>query len=285
MPDYSTASTLAEALAVEKLDRNLFRGLHAVGSDRRPSLFGGEVMAQALRAAGLTVGHDRYPHSLHGYFLRPGRAAFPVIYEVERDRDGGSFSSRHVSAVQDGKVIFAMLASFHLDEDGPELDAMPHREVTIPEDAESQRWDGMLDYRELTPTRFDGELVYFSDHLQIRSASPLGDDSLTHACAMTYFSDFSTGFGSLNLPELALPAPSLDHSVWFHTPVRGDSWVTLELWPGKATGKRGLYFGDIRDEAGQLAAVFSQEMLVRRLGSTARPIPPGGDSAISAAQR
>src|SRR5947209_1633191 len=108
---------LAALLELEQLDRDLFRGQNERGARERLSLYGGQVAAQALRAAGATVAPERMPHSLHGYFLRRGRPDRPVVFHVDRDRDGGSFSARHVRAVQDGEVIFSMLASFHERED------------------------------------------------------------------------------------------------------------------------------------------------------------------------
>src|SRR5690242_19856854 len=117
MSDRPTPSTLAELLELERLDRDLFRGENEPGARDRLALYGGQVAAQALRAAGATVADGRLPHSFHGYFLRPGLVDRPVIFEVDRDRDGGSFSARHLRAVQEGKVIFSMVASFHARED------------------------------------------------------------------------------------------------------------------------------------------------------------------------
>src|SRR3954451_1045014 len=122
---YAIAEDLATVLDLERIDRDLFRGIHGTNAELRASLFGGQIAAQALMAAGLTVASDRQPHSLHGYFLPPGRPDRPVLLDVARDRDGGSFSARHVAAVQEGEVIFSMLASFHVDEPGAEYDAVP----------------------------------------------------------------------------------------------------------------------------------------------------------------
>src|SRR5207237_2658113 len=123
--EWSDAGDMASVLDLEPLDRDLFRAHNAASARERRSLYGGQVAAQALRAAGLTVDPDRYAHSLHGYFLRPGRADLPVILHVDRDRDGRSFSARHVRAVQDGKVIFSMLASFYRNELSATYDAVP----------------------------------------------------------------------------------------------------------------------------------------------------------------
>src|SRR5579872_3189544 len=119
---YRTAEDLAELFDLERLDADLFRGINERSAVERPALFGGQVAAQALRAAALTVPDGRVPHSLHGYFLRPGRGQMPVILRVDRDRDGRSFSARHVSAIQEGQVIFSALASFQVPESGPEFE-------------------------------------------------------------------------------------------------------------------------------------------------------------------
>src|SRR5437762_2658069 len=123
-PEPPRVATLAELLDLEELDRDLYRA-HNPRRPFVPHLYGGQVAAQALRAAGLTVPDGRHAHSLHGYFLRPGRADRPVLLHVDRDRDGKSFSARHVRAVQEGEVIFSMLASFHDDEDSGTYDAVP----------------------------------------------------------------------------------------------------------------------------------------------------------------
>src|SRR3954454_10069514 len=128
-----TPTTLAELLELERLDRDLFRGENEPGARERFSLYGGEGAGQALRAAGATVADDRLPHSFHGYFLRPGMVDRPVIFEVDRDRDGGSFSARHVRAVQEGEVIFSMLASFHTHRESPTLDAVTTHDAPDPE--------------------------------------------------------------------------------------------------------------------------------------------------------
>jgi len=266
--DYSTAADLQTALAVEALDRNLFRGMNIVGSNDRPALFGGQVAAQALRAAGLTVDPDRRPHSLHGYFLRPGRADSPVILEVDRDRDGGSFSARHVAAIQDGEVIFSMLASFQLmrGDATARLDRSEQRPRDISFDEAPEREGLLLEMRELVPTTTVGTRIQYSDHLAVRSATPLDDDPLTHACALLYISDLSSGFGQVSVPGLGTGGPSLDHALWFQEPVRADDWVTLELSPTKAADRRGLYSGAIRSLDGNLAAVLAQEILLRGPG-------------------
>jgi acyl-CoA thioesterase II len=260
---------LAALLDLESLDRDLFRGVNERGARQRPSLYGGQVAAQALRAAGATVPEDRMPHSLHGYFLRPGRTDRPVLFHVDRDRDGGSFSARHVRAVQDGEVIFSMLASFHEREDAPTFDGVATQAGVPPEGLPARPSPLLTEVREITPTRIANGQVRHSDRLWVRALDDLGNDPLVHACALTYISDLGSGFGQVEVEGLAAGGPSIDHSVWFHEPIAADEWMLLELWPMKAGSARGLYGGSLRSADGRLGAVVMQEMLLRN-----RDLPP-----------
>jgi acyl-CoA thioesterase II len=261
-PSFAVAEDLGTILDIERLDRDLFRGIHATHAAARASLFGGQVAAQALMAAGLTVGDDRPPHSLHGYFLRRGRPDRPVLLYVDRDRDGRSFSARHVSAVQEGEVIFSMLASFHVDEPGESFDAAPN-EMSSFEASSLTSQNFLLDIRSASPLMIDSGRPAFPDCLWIRAAHPLPDDRLSQAAALTYISDLGSGFGQVRQPGLPVGGPSIDHAVWFETPIRVDEWVQLKIWPVKAGGSRGLYNGAIRDPQGRLGATLAQEMLLR----------------------
>jgi acyl-CoA thioesterase-2 len=258
---FAIADDLARVLDIERLDRDLFRGIHGRNAELRASLFGGQIAAQALMAAGLTVEPDRYPHSLHGYFLRPGRPDRAVLLDVDRDRDGGSFSARHVAAVQEGEVIFSMLASFHVDEPGATYDAVPAELSSMDAMVENQNF--LLDIRAPQPLWNREGRVSFPDALWLRAAHPLPDDRLAQAAALTYVSDLGSGFGQVRQPGLPIGGPSIDHAVWFHTPIRVDEWVQLRVWPVKAGGSRGVYQGAIRDGAGRLGATLAQEMLLR----------------------
>jgi acyl-CoA thioesterase-2 len=256
--------TLAALLDLETIDINFFRGRNADHGHPRGRLYGGQVAAQALRAAGSTVAPDRLPHSLHGYFLRTGRTDLPVLYQVDRDRDGRSFSARHVSAIQNGQIIFSMLASFHIGETGGTHDGSPRREAPDPEQValhHASYRDQLLEVREVTHTTDIENRV--SDLMWIRSATPLPDDPLVHACALAYVSDLGSGYGQLSDPEIPSGGPSIDHALWFHDRIKLDDWVLLDLWPTMAGGARGLYHGSIRSRTGELGATSSQEMLLR----------------------
>src|SRR4029078_3595369 len=197
------ARGLASLLDLEVLDRDLLRGENEEGAGARMSLYGGQVAAQALRAAGATVPADRLPHSLHPYFPRPGLVDRPVILQVDRDRDGGSFSARHVRAVQDGEVIFSMIASFHAREQSATFDAVPTRGGADPATLAGRPAPFLVEVREVTPTRITEGQVRHSDSLWVRASSPLPDDPLVHACAVTYVSDLGSGFGQVDVPGLS----------------------------------------------------------------------------------
>ena len=258
---HAPVATLAELLDLEVLDRDLFRGRNVAGDRRR--LYGGQVAAQALRAAGLTVPDDRVPHSFHGYFLRPGIPDRPVILQVDRDRDGGSFSARHVRAVQDGEVIFSMLASFAVERPGGELDALPRPEHRPPEDVGPSDKLLLLDVIEIHPLAVEGNRVTHPDALWIRVHDPLPDDRLARACAIAYLSDLGTGFGQVDVEGVGTGGPSIDHVMWFRLDVDPCDWLLLDLRPGAAARGLGVYTGTVRDRHGALAALLAQEMLLR----------------------
>lgn len=256
-------SDLASVLDLERLDRDLFRGLISADTTARPSIYGGQVAAQALLAAGLTVDDARLPHSMHGYFLRAGSPQRPVIYQVTRTRDGRSFSARHVVAMQEGKAIFELLASFHVNEESAELEFLDRAPVEFPDDAAARGHEKLLEVREITNTRHEGDDPIFSDLMWVRSAHPLPDDPLVHACALAYISDLGSGFGQMRHPGLGRGGTSIDHSIWFHSPIRVDDWVLIDMWPLKARSARGVYHGSMSDRSGTLGAMFSQEALMR----------------------
>jgi len=260
-PKLGDVDDMATLLDLEELDRDLFRGRNGNHGAPRVSLYGGQVAAQALRAASRTVPAERMPHSLHGYFLRAGQPDHPVVFSVDRDRDGGSFSARHVRAIQHGEVIFSMLASFKVPEDAATFEPPARPGVPAPEDISATGWDALVETREVTTREFHGHVV--TDRLWCRVTTPLPNDPVVHACVLTYLSDYGGGFVLLDVPGLPLGGPSVDHVVWFHEPVRADDWVLVDLRPERASDARGTYLGTLRSRTGTLAAVLGQECLLR----------------------
>jgi acyl-CoA thioesterase II len=258
--------TMLELLDLEELDRDLYRGTNEVPDNGRPTLYGGQIAAQALKAAGLTVPEGRHPHSMHGYFLRPGRRAKPVVFKVERERDGRSFSARRVSALQDGESIFDLTASFHVEEDGGSYAAeMP--EVPGPETCEAEPFNDNFpraEARVVPPYFVDEQGNRLSSTIWVRIREPLGDDRLVHCCSLAYLSDIGTGFMSLDVPDLPRGGPSLDHAMWFRAPLRADEWVLHHMWPLHAGGARGLYAGSMFQHTGAHGVTITQESLLRR---------------------
>ena len=266
---------IVELLEIEELDRDLFRGRNADHGEPRPSIYGGQVAAQALMAASRTVPDGRLPNSLHGYFLRPGRSDHPVIYAVDRDRDGGSFSARHVRALQHGEVIFSMLASFKVPEAAATYEMPPWRAAPPPEEVEPSGWDDLVDSREVTRRDFFGHGV--TDSLWCRVPTRMPDDPVLHAGALTYLSDYGGGFALLEVDDLPLGGPSIDHVLWFHEPLRADDWVLVDLRPERASDARGTYLGTLRGRDGTLGAVVGQECLLRDPKQVPPPTQDAGE--------
>jgi acyl-CoA thioesterase-2 len=251
---------LLDLLALEEVEVGLYRG--GCVFDEPWALYGGQVAAQCLRAAGLTVGSDRQPHSLHGYFLRPGDASIPTVFSVERDRDGGSYAARRVVAVQRGEVIFNMSASFKVAEEGLDRQVPVLPTTTAPDQSQPFTIPRLFS--------FEGRLVEQSrpdlpwpERFWARCTSSLDDDPLLHACALTYLSDISTGLGSFQTDGYASRS-SIDHALWFHRPARLDEWVLCDLTPVSVAGGRGLYTESLFDRGGRLLATVAQEALFRR---------------------
>ncbi|HEY6474470.1 MAG TPA: acyl-CoA thioesterase domain-containing protein [Acidimicrobiales bacterium] len=263
MSDVELADDLGSLLDLERVDRDLFRGRNANFGPRR-ALYGGQVAAQCLIAAAATVDDGRLPHSLHGYFLRAGRSDLPVILEVDRDRDGRSFSARHVNAVQDGEVIFSMVTSFHAETDlaGDDtvFDGAPRREVPEPMATPRGGWNPLLEVREVTRTDFLKGV--FTDCAWVRATTRLSDDPLVHRAGLTYLSDIGSGFGQKPRSLSGRGGPSIDHSMWFQEHIRADDWVLVDLQPVKARSARGCYQGSLRNPDGSLGATLYQEHLL-----------------------
>lgn len=276
---------LLALLDIERLEVNLFRGLSPDEETQR--VFGGQVAGQALVAAGRTVDDERRVHSLHAYFLRPGDPTTPIVYEVDRIRDGRSFTTRRVVAVQHGRAIFNLQASFQIVEDGPEhqyeAPAAPPPETlpTFRERVERHRdrfgegfddWAGRdrpIDSRHvadppwLDPTPRPGEQLVW-----IRADGELPDDHLLHQCIVAYASDL-TLLDTAMLPHdmraggRGYQIASLDHAMWFHRPFRSDEWLLYHQKSPAAAGARGLAEGFLHRRDGALAVTVIQEGLLR----------------------
>ena len=286
---------LLELLTLERIEENIFRGQSRdIGSAQ---VFGGQVLGQALSAAHQTV-DSRDAHSLHAYFLRRGDMQAPIVYEVDRARDGGSFSVRRVVAIQHGRPIFNLAASFQTPESGVEHQAtMPEvagpgglPDVTeVPDDVlrmvpeKMRRF--MTDKRpfEFRPVR----AVDFTandplppiKHVWIRAVDGLPDDASLHRNLLAYVSDYEL-LGTSTLPhrlpflEGRVQMASLDHALWFHRPFRLDEWLLYSIDSPNAAGARGLSRGQFFHEDGTLVASSTQEGLVRVVERSRRDRPP-----------
>ncbi len=274
---------LVRLLDLEPIEVNIFRGVQP--DDERQRVFGGQVASQALMAAGRTVDHGRV-HSLHAYFLRPGDPAIPILYEVDRIRDGKSFTTRRVVAIQHGQAIFNLAASFHDDETGLEHQ-FPMPDVPAPEDLPTLP-ERLAPWREDLGDWFDrphpidqrhiGELPWRHaepgdpyQRLWIRADGTLPGDPLLHACVATYASDMSL-FDTILQPHSVrwddpnLMGASLDHCMWFHRPFRADEWLLYDTDSPVAASARGLARGFLFDRAGRLVVSVVQEGLARVIG-------------------
>ena len=280
---------LLDLLDLEQIELDIFRGRSP--SDHRQRVFGGQVAGQALVAAGRTVPSDRPVHSLHAYFIRPGDPAVPIIYTVDRVRDGRSFTTRRVTAIQHGKVIFTLSASFHHDEPGPEHSApMPEAPPpeSVPPTAERlAKLFGVRAHESFLNTpidlRFAGPLsheVFLDPSLRtdrhlvwLRADGDLPDDPLVHVCLMTYASDLTLLDSVLIRQGLSwadghTTGASLDHAMWFHRPFRADRWLLYAQESPAAAGARGLARGEVFTQDGTLVVSVMQEGLIRT-----RPAP------------
>ncbi len=278
-------SQLIELLRMEQLEVNLFRGQSkSVGSER---VFGGQVMAQALSAAMQTVPDDRFVHSLHSYFLLPGDLEVPIVFEVERIRDGGSFTTRRVKAIQHGAAIFHLSASFQLSQDGYEHQ-MEKPRVSAPEDLPS--WEGLAkQFGDMIPPNLkkmldierplDFRQVEFINpmvqekydpvrHVWMKAKGEMPEDRRLHDLVLAYATDYNLLTTAL-LPHgfaadfRSLTLASLDHSMWFHRPFRMDEWLLYALDSPSASGARGFTRGQVFSQSGELVASVAQEGLMR----------------------
>jgi len=280
-------AVLAEILRlldVEKIEENLYRGRN---DPNTPHVFGGQVLAQAIAAASRTLGETRNLHSIHAYFLRAGDWNAPVLYDVERIRDGRSFTTRRVVAIQHGRAILNLACSWQGEEEGLEHEApmpeVPHPETLRPDreayaeierdhphvsqfafryDAiDSRQVEGML----MTERRPQAPVK----HTWMRTADPLPDDAEVHLCMLAYMSDMDF-MSTAMLPHGRSPAAgrniqgaSLDHAMWFHRAFRADQWLLFAKESPSAHGAKGFVRGSFFDLDGRLVASAMQECLIR----------------------
>ena len=294
---------LVTLLDLEAIEVNLFRGVSP--PSRWPRVFGGQVIAQAMVAACRTV-DKRMPHSLHAYFILPGDPSVPIIYEVGRLRDGRSFTTRRVTAIQHGHAIFSMIVSFSTEEDGafnhqeampqvpppedfspekmrqnPKIAAAPHyvRRFFETEQADRRR---PVEMRPVEFERYLGEKIADGRiNMWMRTSTQLPDEPAIHLCALAYASDMAlldcvVARHGQTFFQANLMAASLDHAMWFHRPFRADEWLLYSQDSPNANGGRGLARGLIFRPDGALVATVAQEGLVR-LRSRAKPESDGSE--------
>lgn len=286
MADPTKGFSVLETLDLEPLEQNLFRGVSPDAGWQR--VFGGQVIGQALVAAYRTAPAERSVHSLHGYFIRPGDPEVPIIYEVERYRDGKSFTTRLVVAIQHGVPIFTMTASFHAAEPGLDYqERMPA--VPPPEDLPSER-ELLQSFSDRMP---ENMRRYFSrkrpielrpvdsrhylapekgrpalQNVWIRATETLPDTPSVHQCVLAYASDMTLLDTALvahgrNFFDPSIMMASLDHALWFHRPFRADEWLLYAQDSPSTSGARGFTRGSVFDRAGKLVASVAQEGLIR----------------------
>jgi acyl-CoA thioesterase-2 len=278
---------LVDLLALERIEENLFRGQSQdLGWG---AVFGGQVLGQALSAAVQTVPVERHVHSLHAYFLRSGDVTKPIVYDVDRIRDGGSFTTRRVVAIQNGKAIFNMAASFQIDEPGFEhQDEMPSAPPPESQPTEQERARPYADKlpkglreRALAQRPFEMRPVGADDDpfrpspkapsrmVWLKTVGQLPDDPALHRYLLAYVSDHSLIATAL-LPHgitwlsSGMQVASLDHVMWFHQPFRVDEWLLYVLDSPAAHGGRGLARGRVFTKDGKLVASVTQEGLMRQ---------------------
>ena len=262
----ASLQALLRLLDLEQIEEDLFRG--ASPETHLQRVFGGQVAGQALVAAGRTVEPTRAVHSLHAYFLRPGDPTRPIVYEVDRTRDGRSFTTRRVVALQHGRVIFTMSASFQEPETGIEHQVvMPPSvdpdELPVLDGPEARAWSS-IDLR-FVPR---DDVNPMGQQVWLRAAEPLPDDPLTHVCVLAYASDLTLLSSTIRPHAISrwdsnLQMASLDHAMWFHRPFVADQWLLYDQLSPATAGGRGLASGRIFTRDGTLVASVVQEGLVR----------------------
>jgi len=274
---------LVALLDLERIEENIFRGVSPAESPTR--VFGGQVAGQALIAAGRTVPSERRVHSLHAYFIRPGDPSIPIVYEVDPIRDGRSFTTRRITAIQRGKAIFALSASFQVDEPGMDH-SEPMPDVPGPEDLPTygeqarelrQKVGRMALLPRPIDIRYVTEPAWLSresgpregrNQVWMRADGKLPDDQLLHVCVLTYCSDMTLLDAVLARHGVywgadGVHGASLDHALWFHRPFRADEWFLYDCTSPSASNARGLATGRFFSRAGIHIATVVQEGLLR----------------------
>jgi acyl-CoA thioesterase II len=277
-------SELLQLLDLEPLEHNIYRGRNRdIGSGR---VFGGQVMAQALVAAQRTVESDRIAHSLHGYFILPGDLDVPMVYFVDRLRDGKSFTTRRVTAIQHGRAVFNMSASFHREEGGvehqsqmpdvpppeqltPEVDKIRERAELIPPSVRGVlTQDRPIDFRTVDIDPYDDTPREPVRHMWLRPLGDMPDTTIVHQAVLAYASDYGLLATAIQPHGLTIRSPdlqaaTLDHAIWFHRPFRMDEWLLYTMDSPAAAGARGFARGSVFTREGTLIASVAQEGLIR----------------------
>ena len=295
----ASTDELVSLLDLERIETNIFRGRSPPSAWQR--VFGGLVISQALVAAARTV-ETKSPHSLHGYFILPGDPSLPIVYEVDRIRDGKSFATRRCVAIQQGRAIFSLAASFQIAEEGlTHQIAMP--EVPGPENLTSER---ELVERFGTSLPEPARLYFLSkrpielrpvdlrryipgaqptpiepvQHLWVRATGRLPDDPALHRAVLAYLTDLTLLDTALvvhqrTILDTSLQVASLDHALWFHRPFRADEWLLYAQESPTSGGARGLTRGSLFTRDGKLIASVMQEGLIRQMRDVDRAAPVG----------
>lgn len=279
---------IIEILDLEEIEQNHYRATSPNEGWQR--VYGGQVIGQALVAASRTVDPDRHAHSLHGYFLRGGDTTIPILYKVDRIRDGRSFTTRRVVAIQRGEPIFTMSISFQVDEDGlthqfdmpdapapetlqDENELRAEQSIDWPEEIrENFTMTSAIQMRQVAPVDLmHPEPAPPQQQCWMKTRESLPDDQRLHQCVLAYLSDWTlldTAVRPHGISYLGdnLQMASLDHAMWFHRPFRADEWLLYEQDSPAAGGARGFNRGLIYNQAGELVASTTQEGLIRVLG-------------------